>query len=82
MSGVMAPGETLPALLLHRAQTTPDGVAMRAKRLGVWKPFSWRAYGERAAAVGLGLEAEHQPVREHRRRDRTHVVVGGKGGAA
>ena len=51
------PGQTLPALLLHRASTTPDRVAMRAKRLGIWKPYSWRTYAERSAAIGLGLEA-------------------------
>jgi long-chain acyl-CoA synthetase len=51
------PGTTLPALLLHRAGTTPDRVAMRAKRLGIWKAYTWATYAERAGAIGLGLEA-------------------------
>ena len=48
---------TLPALLLQHNDTTPARVAMRAKRLGIWKPYTWATYAERAAAIGLGLEA-------------------------
>jgi long-chain acyl-CoA synthetase len=51
------PGSTLPAILLHRAEDTPDRVALRKKHLGVWKQYTWRAYAERTAAVGLGLRA-------------------------
>jgi long-chain acyl-CoA synthetase len=50
-------GSTLPALLLHRAEHSPDRVAMRKKRLGIWKQYTWADYAERAAAVGLGLRA-------------------------
>ncbi|HEX6421669.1 MAG TPA: AMP-binding protein [Acidimicrobiales bacterium] len=49
------PGPTLPAILLHRARTTPDLVAMRKKHLGIWKEYTWSGYAARAAAVGLGL---------------------------
>jgi long-chain acyl-CoA synthetase len=51
------PGSTLPAILLHRAEETPRRVAMRKKRLGVWKQYSWADYAARAAAAGLGLRA-------------------------
>src|SRR5690606_2562157 len=36
----------------------------------------------RRPAVGLGLEVQHQPVREHRRRHAPHVVDRGDGDAA
>jgi long-chain acyl-CoA synthetase len=51
------PGPTLPAILLRRARATPEHVAMRKKRLGVWKQYTWADYAARAAAVGLGLRA-------------------------
>jgi long-chain acyl-CoA synthetase len=51
------PADSLPGLLLHRARTTPDNTALRLKRRGVWKHYTWRDYAERAAAVALGLES-------------------------
>jgi long-chain acyl-CoA synthetase len=51
------PPTTLPALLLQRAAATPDRVALRKRDLGVWKQYTWAAYAERAAAVGMGLRA-------------------------
>jgi long-chain acyl-CoA synthetase len=51
------PGSTLPAILLQRAEETPNRVAMRKKHLGVWKQYTWADYANRAAAVGLGLRA-------------------------
>ncbi|HET6662787.1 MAG TPA: AMP-binding protein [Acidimicrobiales bacterium] len=49
-------GATLPAMLLHRADTSPEKVALRSKRLGVWKPYTWKDYAERAATIAMGLE--------------------------
>ena len=50
-------GPTLPHILLARAATTPETVAMRKKHLGVWRPYTWGEYGDRAAAVAAGLRA-------------------------
>jgi long-chain acyl-CoA synthetase len=50
-------GSTLPALLLHRAEATPDRVALRKQHLGIWRQYTWAEYADRAAAVGLGLRA-------------------------
>ncbi|MGH9227342.1 MAG: AMP-dependent synthetase/ligase [Acidimicrobiales bacterium] len=50
-------GSTLPALLLQRAQHSPDRVAMRKKDLGIWKQYTWADYAGRATAIGLGLRA-------------------------
>lgn len=46
---------TLPAMLLHHANTRAKTVALRVKRLGRWEAFSWADYERRAACVGLGL---------------------------
>jgi long-chain acyl-CoA synthetase len=45
----------LPRLLLDRAETTPDRVAMRRNEECVWREYTWREYAERTALVGLGL---------------------------
>jgi long-chain acyl-CoA synthetase len=50
-------GSTLPALLLHRAEATPNRVALRKQHLGIWRQYTWAEYADRAAAVGLGLRA-------------------------
>ncbi|MFZ6004649.1 MAG: AMP-dependent synthetase/ligase [Actinomycetota bacterium] len=50
-------GPTLAHILLARAASAPETVAMRKKHLGVWRPYGWREYAERAAAVAAGLRA-------------------------
>ena len=65
MTSVMeAPGrsgaaavEPLAAIVLRRAATTPDRVAIRKKDLGRWKTYTWGDYGERVTAVARGLHA-------------------------
>jgi len=49
--------DTLPTLFRHVVATRADQVAMREKRLGIWRSISWREYGEKARHVGLGLVA-------------------------
>jgi long-chain acyl-CoA synthetase len=49
--------DTLPRLFRHVVKERGDGVAMREKRFGLWRPITWRQYGERARRVGLGLVA-------------------------
>jgi long-chain acyl-CoA synthetase len=48
---------TLPRLFRRVVQERGDKVAMREKHLGIWRPISWREYGERAKHLGLGLLA-------------------------
>jgi long-chain acyl-CoA synthetase len=48
-------GRSLPAILLERARTTPDGVALRKKALGRWRTYTWSEYAERASRIGRGL---------------------------
>ena len=49
--------DTLPKLFRHVVAERGDKVAMREKRLGIWRSISWREYGGRARQVGLGLVA-------------------------
>ncbi len=53
----LIPERTLPQMLHHWAQTTPQRVALHQKDFGIWKPVTWAQYFERAAHVGLGLRA-------------------------
>lgn len=51
------PELTLPQLLRERARTDADRVAIRQKDFGIWKPYTWARYYERACHFGLGLKA-------------------------
>jgi long-subunit acyl-CoA synthetase (AMP-forming) len=48
--------ETLPDLLEAHAQNTPNGVALRQKRLGIWQQLTWQEYHARVRAVAAGLQ--------------------------
>ncbi len=48
---------TLPQMLRERAQSTPDEIAIRQKDFGIWNPYSWNTYWQRACHVGLGMHA-------------------------
>jgi long-chain acyl-CoA synthetase len=49
------PFESLPSIVLRRAATTPDVVAMREKDRGRWTTYSWGTYRDRMVAVARGL---------------------------
>jgi long-chain acyl-CoA synthetase len=46
---------TLPGLLAEHAKLHPDRVALREKRLGVWREVTWREYFEHVRAVACRL---------------------------
>ena len=48
---------TLPQLLLDQVGRTPQKVAWRQFRLGVWNESTWAAVHVEAAAIGTGLAA-------------------------
>lgn len=48
------PELTLPQMLREQARRQPDGLALRQKDFGIWKPSSWAEYWRRACRVGLG----------------------------
>lgn len=53
MRAMMA--KTLPRFFWEKVQERGPKVALREKRLGLWRSISWADYGERARATGLGL---------------------------
>ena len=53
---------SVPVRIRERAERTPDLVALREKRLGIWQEITWRDYAERVelvahALLALGVEA-------------------------
>ncbi len=48
---------TLPVILRERCRSAPDHVAMREKRLGIWREHTWAELFDRVRAFGLGLVA-------------------------
>jgi len=59
------PDLTLPQMLRERARTEPGRVAIRQKDFGIWKPFTWARYHQRASHFGLGLRALGLPAGGH-----------------
>ncbi len=47
--------DTIPKLFWHQVKARGDRTAFREKDLGIWRATSWREYGERARAAGMGL---------------------------
>ena len=52
---------TIATRIRDRARSTPDGIAMREKDLGVWQEVSWAQYWDRVldvahALLALGIE--------------------------
>ena len=47
--------DTIPKLFWHQVQARGERTAFREKDLGIWRATSWRDYGERAKAAGMGL---------------------------
>ena len=47
--------DTIPKLFWHQVKARDGRTAFREKELGIWRATSWRDYGERARAVGMGL---------------------------
>lgn len=48
--------KTVPGLLFERARTTPNEVAYRAKKLGIYKERTWSQFAEFVASCAIGLK--------------------------
>ena len=59
------PDLTLPQMLRERARTDAQRIAIRQKDFGIWKPFTWAQYHQRASHFGLGLKALGLPAGGH-----------------
>jgi long-chain acyl-CoA synthetase len=53
----MTPASTVPRLLAERARREPDGIAYRAKHLGLYHERSWSRYAALVARCALGFKA-------------------------
>jgi long-chain acyl-CoA synthetase len=49
--------DTFPKLLVRRARTMGDKVALREKEFGIWQSFTWREYHDQVRDFALGLAA-------------------------
>jgi len=47
--------DTIAKLFWHQVKARGERTAFREKHLGIWRATSWRDYGERARAIGMGL---------------------------
>ena len=48
---------TLIGLIVKNAIETPDDVAMREKRYGIWRPMTWREFQSNVQRLALGMRA-------------------------
>lgn len=48
---------TVASMIQHRANDTPDAVAMRQKSLGIWQEITWSEYWDQIETVSYGLIA-------------------------
>ena len=53
----VAEGNTVPEMFRSRVQLSGDEVALRYKKLGIWRDVSWKGYAERVKEVSLSLLA-------------------------
>lgn len=53
----IASTETVPRVFWRRVNERGTKVAMRKKYLGIWRPITWRTYGENVKLAGLGFAA-------------------------
>jgi len=65
MAVMTLPDLTLPQMLRERARTDAQRIAIRQKDFGIWKPFTWAQYHQRASHLGLGLKALGLPAGGH-----------------
>lgn len=49
------PVETLPQLLLARAEQRPDRICQREKDFGIWRPYTWAEVLEHVRNLALGF---------------------------
>src|SRR5499427_92875 len=49
---------TAPGLLMERARQSPNDLAFRAKKLGIYREWTWRDYAEMVARTAKALAAE------------------------
>lgn len=56
--GVREFNATLPGMLLHRARTTPQRLALRQKQRGIWRRYTWHDYFVHVRRFALYLQSQ------------------------
>ncbi len=49
--------DTTTKLFWQRVKQFDQKIALREKEFGIWNPITWKEYGDKARAIGLGLVA-------------------------
>ena len=57
MSSLSAAAQTIPQLLMARAEELGPRTAMRVKEMGLWQDISWETYGRQARQAAMGFAA-------------------------
>ena len=54
-TGIVIPGETIPAVFWNAVEQRRDATWLRQKKFGIWQAMSWRDVGEAVAEIAAGL---------------------------
>lgn len=54
-TGIVMPGETIPAMFWNAVERRGDQVWMRQKKLGIWRSQSWTQTGDAVREIAAGL---------------------------
>lgn len=62
----MTAEKTLPKLLLERARSIGNNVALRQKELGIWNEMTWAQYSEKVKQLAIALSSDYNFTRGER----------------
>ncbi len=54
-TGIVMPGDTIPAIFWNAVQQRGDRVWMRQKKLGIWRSWTWTQTGNAVREIAAGL---------------------------
>ncbi|MBX9612258.1 MAG: long-chain fatty acid--CoA ligase [Burkholderiales bacterium] len=54
-TGIVMPGDTIPAVFWNAVQQRGDRVWMRQKKLGIWRSWTWTQTGDAVREIAAGL---------------------------
>ncbi|MDP2067305.1 MAG: AMP-dependent synthetase/ligase [Burkholderiaceae bacterium] len=54
-TGIVMPGDTIPAIFWNAVQQRGDRVWMRQKKLGIWRSWTWTQTGDAVREIAAGL---------------------------
>ena len=54
-TGIVMPGETIPAIFWNAVEQRGPNIWLRQKEFGIWRRWSWNQVGEAVREIGHGL---------------------------